>query len=145
MINRVAELFTDYRLLLEILNGGAITPELMWLVLLSVYLVREAKRRGLHFLDWFHLPPSMNLILAIYICDLGVVMRSVTVWTWRRFGSAADFTLMQSWLLIIGGGLIVLGTLCKIRAITAPDHGDGPWFVAGALTLLVAAILVFAR
>lgn len=144
MTDRVAELFTDYRLLLEILNGGAITPELMWLVLLSVYLVREAKRRGLHFLDWFHLPPSMNLILAIYICDVGVYLRSITVWVWRINGGH-EFSLVQSWLLVVGGGLIVLGTLCKIRAITAPDHGDRPWFVAGALTLLVAAILVFAR
>lgn len=144
MIERTREIFTDYRLLLEILNGGAVTPEIIWLLLLTVYLVKESQRRGLSAWDWLSLPPSMNLILAIYICDVGVYLRSITVWVWRINGGH-EFSLVQSWLLVVGGGLIVLGTLCKIRAIKAPDHGDGPWFVAGALTLLVAAILVFAR
>lgn len=144
MIDRIFSLFTDYRLMLEILNGGAISPEAIWLALLTVYLVKESKRRGLYAMDWLHLPPSMNLILAIYISDAGVTMRSVTVWWWRVTGSG-EFSLLQSWLLVIGGALIVIGTLCKIRAITAPDHGDGPWFVAGVITLLVVCLMLFAR
>lgn len=145
MIDHIAAnfsaLFRDYAFLLEILNGGAITPELIWLVLLTVYLVKEARRRNLHWFDWLHLPPSMNLILAIYVVDAGVTLRSITVWLWR-VGGGGEFSALQNGLLIVGGGLIVLGYLCKIRALTSPDHGDLPWFVAGIITLVVVFLLV---
>lgn len=142
MIEKFTALFRDYAFLLEILNGGAITPELIWLSMLTVYLVREARRRGLHWFDWLHLPPSMNLILAIFITDAGVTLRSVTVWLWRRRGGGGDFSFFQSGLLIVGGGMLVLGYLCKIRALTSPDHGDMPWFVSGIISLLVVFLMV---
>lgn len=122
-----------WELFLEILNGGTVTPDLLWMVLLGHYLSRESKRRGLHALDWFHLPPSMNLVLAVFICDLGVWIRSATLWSWRYLG-AGDFTDVESALMILGGALIVLGYLCKIRALTEPDHGNMPWAVAAAST-----------
>jgi|SRR5882762_231942 len=126
---------------LEILNGGTVTPDLIWMILLGFYLSRESKRRGLHALDWFHLPPSMNLVLAVFICDLGVWVRSATLWTWRYFG-ASDFTKLDTALLIFGGALIVIGYLCKIRAITEPDHGRKPWLIASAATFLAILVLI---
>lgn len=123
--------------LLEILNGGAVTPELFWLVLLAIYLSKESRRRGLHYLDWFSLPPSMDLILAVFISDAGVWLRSVTIWAWRRFDDAGDFNQAQQVLLIIGGAMIVVGHLCKIRAMTRPDHGNGPWLIAMASTAII--------
>lgn len=129
-------------MLLELMNGGAITPEFLWLVLLGIYLCREASRRGLHALDWFKLPPSMNLILAVFICDVGVHVRSAIVWWWRvRTGGTGDFTPFESGVLIFGAVLLVVGFLCKIRAMTKPDHGNGPWLVAGAAS--VVALLIF--
>lgn len=125
--------------LLEVLNGGAVTPELLWLVLLGIYLVKEAKRRGLRATDWFKLPPSMNLILAVFISDLGVSMRAAVVWFWRRFnGGVGDFSPFEASILITGCGLIVIGSLCKIRAITEPDHGNGPWL----LSMLSAGVAI---
>ena len=133
-------------LFLELLNGGAVTPEAIWLVLLTIYLAKEAKRRGLRRFDSLHLPPSMNLILAIYVCDAGVTIRSVTVWFWRRFGGGhSDFGPIESGLLTIGGALIVWGFLCKIRAITAPDHGDGPWITAMLASAIAIVALVVLR
>lgn len=135
---------TDHAFFLEILNGGAVTPELLCLVLLGIYLSRESRRRGLHALDWFALPPSMNLVLAMFIFDSGVWLRSITIWVWRRFFGAGDFSAMQTALLIVGGGLIVVGSLCKIRALTAPDHGRAPWLLASIATLAaIVAIVVF--
>lgn len=129
---------------LEMLNGGAITPELLWLVLLTIYLSKESKRRGLHALDWFSLPPSMDFMLAIFVVDAGVWLRSVTVWIWRRFDGAGEFSSVQQVVLAIGGFLIVVGYLCKIRAITRPDHGAGPWLASMAATAIVlVAMLVF--
>lgn len=128
---------------LEMLNGGAITPEFLWLVLLGIYLSRESQRRGLHWSDWFSLPPSMNLILAVFIADAGVWLRSLIVWNWRRTG-AGEFNEAELLGLIVGGALIVLGFLCKIRAMTEPDHGPGPWLASAGLTALVlVAMLVF--
>jgi hypothetical protein len=134
----------DAPFFLEILNGGAITPELLWLILLARYLIAEARRRGLHGLAWFHLPPSMNLIVAIFICDAGVCLRSMTIWSWRRVFGAGDFSAVQSGLLIVGGALIVIGYLCKIRAVTEPDQGNGPWLRAATLTgAAIILLLVF--
>jgi hypothetical protein len=129
---------------LELLNGGAITPELLWLGLLVHYLVKESRRRGLQALDWFNLPPSMNLILAIAICDFGTTLRSMTIWFWRRFGGG-DFTDLQVLLLFTAGAFIAFGTLCKIRALTEPDHGWWPWLLATGATLAVFFVLVALR
>lgn len=135
---------TDHAFFLEILNGGAVTPELLCLILLAVYLCRESRRRGLHALDWFRLPPSMNLVLAMFIFDFGVWLRSITIWIWRRFFGGGDFTALQMGLLIVGGGLIVVGSLCKIRALTEPDYGRTPWLLASIATLAaIVAIVVF--
>lgn len=129
---------------LEILNGGAVTPELIWLVLLGTYLSREARRRGLHFLDWFSLPPSMNLILAVFIFDAAIVSRSWVVWAWRRFDHAGDFGPMQTVALMVSGFFIVVGTLCKIRAMTHPDHGNWPWLASTAVTLVgIIGLVIF--
>jgi hypothetical protein len=142
MIQRAASTSAFF---LEMLNGGAITPELLWLVLLSIYLMRETRRRGLNALDWFALPPSMDLILAVFISDSGVCLRSVTIWAWRRFGGGGAFNPMQELLLIAGGALIVVGALCKIRALTRPDHGDGPWLLSMALTAVVLVLMLALR
>lgn len=131
-------------LFLEMLNGGAITPELIWLMLLAIYLSKESKRRNLNALDWFSLPPSMDLILAVFISDFGVWLRSLTIWAWRRFDGAAEFNQAQQALLTFGGALIVVGFLCKIRALTAPDHGNLPWLIstAAAAAAIVALLLL---
>lgn len=131
--------------LLEMLNGGALTPETLWLVLLGIYLSKEARRRGLHTLDWFSLPPSMNLILAIFISDAGVQLKSLTVWIWRRFEGAGQFGAVQELLLVIGSALIVAGFLCKIRALTRPDHGNWPWLAACGLTIAATIALLLTR
>lgn len=130
---------------LEMLNGGALTPETLWLVLLGTYLVRESKDRGLNPFDWFHLPPSMDLIVAVFICDAGVQIRSLTIWYWRRFGGAGEFTQVETFLLTLGGALIVMGYLCKIRAWTYPDHGNRPWLVAAASTAAALLALLLLR
>lgn len=130
---------------LEMLNGGAITPELLWLVLLAVYLSKESKRRGLHALDWFSLPPSMDLIVAVFLSDAGVWIRSTTIWVWRRFYGAGEFSNAQQLLLVIGGAMIVVGYLCKIRAWTKPDHGEMPYLVASAATAVVLIMMLVSR
>lgn len=132
-------------LFLEMLNGGAVTPELMWLVLLAIYLSKETKRRGLHAFDWFSLPPSMDLILAVFVSDAGVWLRSVTIWAWRRFDGAGEFNTAQQMLLIAGGALIVVGFLCKIRALTKPDHGSRPYMVAVVSTIVVLIAMLVLR
>lgn len=130
---------------LEILNGGAIAPELICLVLLGLYLAKEYRRRGGRSVNWFRLPPGMALVVAMFIFDFGVCVRSVTIWAWRRFFDAGDFGAMQTALLVAGGALIVVGSLCKIRALTAPDRGNGPWLVASAVSLAAIGLLIALR
>lgn len=133
-------------LFLEILNGGAVTPESLWLVLLAIYLSKESKRRGLRCLDWFHLPPSMNLIVAIFVCDAGISLRSFTIWTWRRFFSdGGHMNGAHAAAMILGSCLVLIGTLCKVRAITEPDHGKWPWIFATISTAAVILALIIFR
>lgn len=120
---------------LEILYGTAGLPELLWLVLLTVYLSRESNRRGLRWHDWFKLPPSMNLILAVFLVDLAFSIRAILIWLWRRGGSG-EFNDIQIAILIIAGAMVIVGTLCKIRAITHPDYGNGPWLTACGVTVV---------
>ena len=132
-------------LFLEILNGGAVTPEVVCLVLLSIYLSKESRRRGLRWFNWFNLPPSMNLVLAMFIFDVGVLIRSEIIWYWRRFSGSANFTVAEIACLIFGGALVVIGSLCKIRALTRPDHGDGPWLAASAASVVMIGVLLLFR
>jgi hypothetical protein len=129
-------------LLLEILNGAAVTPEFLWLVLLGVYLSRESKRRGLHWFNWFSLPPSMNLMLAIFVFDSAILTRTWVIWAWRRFDGATQFGPSQTTILIISGSFVLIGALCKIRALTHPDWGNGPWLAATGVTVVSAVALV---
>ena len=129
------------KMLLDVLNGASIAPDLLWLTLIGIYLCKESRRRQLHPLDWFHLPPSMNLMLAMFICDSGVCLRTITRWVWERFYRGGEFDFVIGISLGIGGALMVCGALCKIRALTKPDHGDGPWLLA-SITTTVALLLL---
>lgn len=129
---------------LEILNGGAVTPELIWLGIITVYLCKESVRRGLRWFNWFSLPPSMNLILAIFIFDAAIVTRSWVIWAWRRFDSAGEFGPVQTVALTVSGFFILAGTLCKIRAWTHPDYGNAPWLAACGVTFLsLIGLIIF--
>lgn len=127
---------------IEFINGLAITPGLLWLVMIAIYLSKEAKRRKLHPLDWFSLPPSMDFMLAIFISDLGMWIRSFVAWLWSRRGGG-EFTKLD--ILFLGGAsaLIIFGALCKIRALTRPDHGSNPWLVAMCWTVVMGILLLF--
>lgn len=130
--------------LLQILNGSAVLPELIWITLLSIYLSKESKRRGLHWFNWFALPASMNLMLAIFIYDFAILIRTIVIWAWRRFDLAAQFGPSQQIVLIAAGSLVLIGALCKIRAWTHPDYGNGPWLAATAITILVTlGLMIF--
>lgn len=129
---------------LEILNGGAVTPELIWLGFLTVYLIKETKRRGLRWWRWWALPPSMDLMLAIWIFDAAIVARSWVVWAWRRFGDGTTFEEWHMIALTISGFFILAGALCKIRAWTHADYGNWPWLVSGLITAIsVLGLIIF--
>lgn len=135
----------DPNLPLELLNGAGVVLELCFLSWMAVYLWRETRRRHLGPRNWFFgLPPSMHLAVAIFVFDSGVWLRSSVIWAWRRFFGAGDFNATQLGILGFGGAVIVVGSLCKIRAITKPDYGDGPWLAsAGAVALFLGASLIF--
>lgn len=122
---------------LEMLNGVGAILAAFFLIFLTVYLGREHYARDLRFRDWFfRLPPSMHLVVAIYVFDLGVVVRTGTIWIWRRFFAGGDMSLLQLMLLLFGAAIIAIGSLCKIRAISKPSFGNWPWVTALGLVVL---------
>lgn len=129
---------------LELLNGGGMVLAVFFLSWMAVYLFKESVRRKLGVRDWLgRLPPSMHLAVAIFVFDLGVVVFLAVVW-WRVFYAAADFSETQIVLLALGAVTIIVGALCKIRAITKPDHGNWPWLMAlAALAVFLGAMLLF--
>jgi asparagine N-glycosylation enzyme membrane subunit Stt3 len=65
-------------------------------------------------------------------------------WIWRRFLGADDFTAIEVVFPILFAAGIVVALLCKIRALTKPDYGNGPWAWSALATLAaLAAMLVF--
>lgn len=131
----------DPNLPLELLNGAGTVVSAFFLASMVRYLWNETIRRKLGVRQWLtmSLPPSMNFGAAVVLFDVGVWVRSVDIWIWRRFFGAGDFNALQLIILVAGAFAIVLGGLCKVRAITRPDFGDGPWLAAAATT---AAFLV---
>jgi hypothetical protein len=132
---------------MELLNGAGMVIELFFIVFLSIYLWRETQRRGFGFRGWWgwHLPPSMNLAVAVMAFDIGVFVRTAVVWAWRRFYQGSDFGTMQVALLALGAIAILVGGLCKIRAVSFPDYGHGPWLATAGATALFAAATVYFR
>lgn len=131
----------DPALPLEVLNGVGVILAVCFLVFLTIYLAREHKARNLRFRDWFfRLPPSMHLVVAIYVFDLGVVVRTSVIWIWRRFFDGGDMSLTQLLLLLFGAGIIAIGSLCKIRAISKPSFGDWPWLASMGLVAIYLAV-----
>lgn len=134
----------DPLLFLEIRRGAAIVPESIGLFVLGLYLVREYRRRHLSPLDWARLPPSMSLVLAFFLFDLGVLIETATVWYWRFMG-AGDLNDIEIVLLVSVGVLVVVASLCKVRALTYPDSGNRPWLLAFALTALAIFALLWIK
>lgn len=124
---------------LELLNGAGGIPETIFIFVLGLYLFREARRRqlGLRSLVRFQYPPSMNLAVAVLVFDIGVCTRSWTIWIWRQNGAGA-FDFWQIAALAIGGALIAVGGVCKVRSLTLPDYGHIPW----VMTALAIGIFV---
>lgn len=124
----------------EFLNSAVLFPQIAWLTLLGIYLIRESTRRDLHPLDWLSLPPSMNLIIAVFVGDASDLVRAVGVYTWRRAGGGAFGTFSTACFLLAAGGL-VMSSLCKIRAWTHPDYGHAPWLATLAGSAVLVAVL----
>lgn len=131
----------DPSLTLELLNGVGVILASCFLVFLTVYLAREHKARELRVRDWFfRLPPSMHLVVAIYVFDLGVVMRAGVIWIWRRYFEGGTMSLTQLTLLLLGAAIIAIGSLCKIRAVSKPSFGNWPWAVSLALVIVYLVV-----
>ena len=126
--------------LLEALNGAAVLPGLILLVLLTKYFRREAIRRGLRPMAWFRLPPSMQLALALFIFDAGATLRLGTTWFWYLIGRRLVPMEMMFLLAIL---VMITGLLCKIRALTEPDYGRAPWLISTIVTGILAVLLLF--
>lgn len=123
--------------LLESLNGAAIFTGLIVLIWLGRYFRKEAIRRGLRPYDWLKLPPSMNLALAMFIFDAAISFRLATTVIWYAIGE--KLIPIQTLFIVAILGIIV-GWLCKIKALTEPEYGKLPWILSMILT---AALVVF--
>jgi len=125
--------------ILAALNAAALVPAVVFLILASRYLIRESTRRGLHPLNWFNLPHSMNLALAMVIFDIFVILRLGTTVLWYMIGQKILPIELMFLVSIIG---IIVGLLCKIRALTEPEYGRLPWLGSAVLTILAAVFLL---
>jgi len=133
-------------LVLELLNGASAILDFIFLALLGLYLIKETRRRGIPLRGWiFNLPPSMHFAVAVSICDAGILVRTTTIWLWRAIEGANEFSIPMLGSLTIGGFLIVLGSLCKIRSITRPDYGDAPWLIALYAVIIFVLISLILR
>ena len=131
---------------LEIINGAGLIVGLFFIWHLARYLYIETKRRNLTLRAWlFKLPISMHFGVAILVYDIGVEIKTGVVWIWRAFYGAQQFNMPMLTALWIGSFIIVVGSLCKIRAITKPDRGDVPWLAAACAVALFVIVTVVQR
>lgn len=129
-------------ILLELFNGGSVLLEGVFLLWALRYLWLEARRRQITIRSWWNsggFPPSMGFIVAVIVYDFSSWLRSLVVWTWRRFYNAGPFTEWHLYMLVAAGLIGAVGALCKIRAVTKPDYGDEPWLICFALVLVFIA------
>lgn len=132
--------------LLELFNGGSVILEGVFMLWALRYLWTESRRRNLRPRDWwFGLPPSMSFIVAVVVFDSGSWVRSLAVWSWRRFYHSGEFAPWHLFALLIAAAVGLVGALCKIRAVTQPDYGNEPWLVCLALTVLFIGFSIFVR
>lgn len=134
----------DPNLPMELLNGSGMVVELCFLICMARYLWVETRKRGFGVREWLtlQLPPSMNFVVAVMVFDSGVWIRSSLIWSWRRFFHGAPFNSVQVIVLGFGAVALIFGSLCKIRSITKPDLGNGPWLISAGLTALFVVVTV---
>lgn len=131
--------------LLELLNGCSAILNAVFVYWLVRYLIVETSRRKIPLRDWMaKTPPAMHFATAIVVFDSGVFVRAATMWAWPHSNGSAKINTPLLAFLAIGSFLIGVGAICKIRAISHPDHGDGPWLfaVAIATVFLVASVML---
>lgn len=129
-------------LFLEKTNGAGSLLEAIFICWAIVFLVRDARRRHLAAEQWFSLPPHLAFMMAVVIHDGGSLIRSMVVWFWRRYYNEGDpFNPHLTFFLEIGGVLLLVGSLCKIRAVTRPDYGHVPWVLCMCLVWLFFVLI----
>jgi small-conductance mechanosensitive channel len=84
----------------------------------------------------------MNLVFAIFVFDIGSCTRSIASWSWRHFYGTDTANTQINLMWAFGGILVIVGALCKIRALTYPDHGNRPWLASAGLTAIVLLGLI---
>lgn len=151
MIETLRALRFDPNMPLELLNGCGMVVEVIFLVWMAKYILKEARARHLTWRQWVRgdLPYSVNFVVAVFFFDSGVCLRSIVIWAWRRFAGAGDFGVVQLALLAVGGVLIVFGGLCKLRGVTNPDFSGTwpyrPWVRAAFVVVLFAIVSIVFR
>lgn len=137
----------DANLPLEIISGAGALLEFLFLLGLVQYLRKECIRRKLTKTDMLLLrfPPSMNLAVALVTFDTGVTIQRAIIWAWRALYDAGELSRLQLAGIAFGGLLIVIGGLCKIRSVTQPDLGAGPWVVSMILVVLFVVLSLVIR
>lgn len=84
----------------------------------------------------------MRVALALFTLSLGIFIRLAEIWRWRAFGAHIE-DLNQS-LLLWGGIIAIIGSLCAIRELSFRLFGRGPWVSTLILMVIFSAIsLVF--
>lgn len=131
---------------LEVLNGNGLITETVFLVCIVLYLRQELRERKLGLMDWWHLrlPHHINFAVAVMVCDTGVWIRAGAVWFWRRFMGSGLMPMWLFMLLALGIVFIIVGGLCKIRALSYPVAIGKialvrPWAMTLALMVVFAA------
>lgn len=136
---------------LELLNGNGLITEATFLICILLYLRTELRERGLGVKDWFYLrlPHHINFAVAVMVADTGVCIRAGAIWIWRRFMGSGGMPMWLFAILAVGIMLIIVGSLCKIRALSYPVAIGSiatvrPWVVTlVALCLFMAASILF--
>ena len=133
--------------MLDLFNAESALLSLIFLAFLFFYLRRERKKRGLKVRDYFllRIPPAMALACAIFVYDLGALIRSGGIFAWRQVYGHAPFNSRQLIYLTIGAVLMTLGGLYKISAITRPAYGNWPWLMSlvAFMLYIVGAVFYF--
>jgi len=126
--------------LLEILNKIAIVPDLILVMLLAAYFIREAQRRNLRALDWLHLDEGMTFALSTMVLVFFLALRFIATVLWYNLGQKLLPVQMLFLIAILG---IITGLTLMVRAITKPYHGNSMWLLTLAATISVAGALMF--
>jgi hypothetical protein len=120
---------------LEVINSDWAIAALALALVSLFYFRHECIARGYPMRS--RLTRGMRVSISVFTLSVGVCLTRAVIYIWRHVFHGAEFSELQTALLLTGGFIGLCGFVCAVREYSKPLYGNWPWIATIAAIFLM--------